>query len=268
MYAPSRALSQLPNDLRPYVYTHDKHFSVPGLDKLGTYRIVVSTCVSGSMLSGVGIPLGHYTHIFVDEAGQATEPEVMVPIATLAGDSTNVVLSGDPKQLGPIIRSSVARVLGLEKSYLERIMEREGYNEDTGPHESYVHLPPLLFRHANYFSGFSRVVKLVQNFRSHPSILSYPSEKFYKSELIPCGDPAVTHSFIGSSHLANRDFPIVFYAISGKDEREASSPSFFNIDEVTQVRTIVEDLHEDLKERLSEAFLLPLWRAASDRFLV
>jgi helicase MOV-10 len=98
------------------------------------------------------------------------------------------------------------------------------------------------------------VVKLVQNFRSHPSILSFPSEKFYKSELIPCGDPTVTHSFIGSSHLANKDFPIVFYAIAGKDEREASSPSFFNIDEVTQVRTIVEDLHEDLKGHLGGPF--------------
>jgi helicase MOV-10 len=108
------------------------------------------------MLSGVGIPPGHYTHIFVDEAGQATEPEVMISVATLAGcDLTNVVLSGDPKQLGPIIRSSVARVLGLEKSYLERIMEREGYDEDAGPHESYVHFPPLLFRHDNFFLAFS-----------------------------------------------------------------------------------------------------------------
>jgi hypothetical protein len=145
MCAPSRALSQLPNLLLPYIYSHGDHFSVPGLDKLGSYRIVVSTCVSASTLFCIGIPPGHYTHIFVDEAGQATEPEVMVPIATMAGDLTNVVLSGDPKQLGPIIRSSVARTLGLEKSYLERIMEREGYDEDTGPHESYVHLRPFCY---------------------------------------------------------------------------------------------------------------------------
>jgi helicase MOV-10 len=104
-------------------------------------------------------------------------------------------------------------------------------------------------------SGFFRVVKLVQNFRSHPSILSFPSEQFYKSELIPCGDPNVTHAFIGSSHLANKDFPIVFYAISGKDEREASSPSFFNIDEVTQVRTIVEELHKDSNEHFGGRFI-------------
>jgi superfamily I DNA and/or RNA helicase len=161
MCAPSRSLSQLPNELLPYVYTHANHFSVPGLTKLRSYRIIVSTCVSASMLFGVGVPPGHYTHVFVDEAGQATEPEVMVPIATMAGDLTNVVLSGDPKQLGPIIRSSVARVLGLEKSYLERIMERKGYNEDTGPHESYVHLPSLLFCYADFlaFSEWSNSSK-------------------------------------------------------------------------------------------------------------
>lgn len=28
-----------------------------------------------------GIPPGHYTYIFVDEAGQATEPETIIPLA-------------------------------------------------------------------------------------------------------------------------------------------------------------------------------------------
>jgi helicase MOV-10 len=41
-------------------------------------------------------------------------------------------LSGDPKQLGPIIRSNIARELGLEKSYLERLMDREIYDEKKG----------------------------------------------------------------------------------------------------------------------------------------
>ena len=66
--------------------------------------------------------------LFVDEAGQATEPEVMIGIKTMADNDTNVVLAGDPKQLGPIIRSAVARELGLEKSYLERMMESSAHN--------------------------------------------------------------------------------------------------------------------------------------------
>jgi putative helicase MOV10L1 len=28
----------------------------------------------------MGFALGHFTHVFVDEAGQATEPEILVPL--------------------------------------------------------------------------------------------------------------------------------------------------------------------------------------------
>jgi helicase MOV-10 len=42
------------------------------------------------------------------------------------------VLSGDLKQLGPIIRPSIVRSLGLEMSYLERLMAREVCDERDG----------------------------------------------------------------------------------------------------------------------------------------
>lgn len=84
------------------------------------------------------MPRGYFTHIFIDEAGQATEPEVMISIKTMADNDTNVILSGDPKQLGPIIRSAVARKLGLEKTYLERLIERGIYDEGKGNGITYV----------------------------------------------------------------------------------------------------------------------------------
>jgi helicase MOV-10 len=56
----------------------------------------------------------------------------MIALKTMANSSTNVVLSGDPKQLGPIIRSAVARKLGLETSFLERLMKRDVYDEIQG----------------------------------------------------------------------------------------------------------------------------------------
>lgn len=56
----------------------------------------------------------------------------MIGIKSMADGNTNVVLSGDPKQLGPIIRSSVARILGLETSFIERLMKREVYDEIEG----------------------------------------------------------------------------------------------------------------------------------------
>ena len=48
-------------------------------------RIVISTCVTAGMLNTLGLSVGHFTHVFVDEAGQATEPECLVPVALLAG---------------------------------------------------------------------------------------------------------------------------------------------------------------------------------------
>jgi len=53
------------------------------------------------------------------------------------------------------------------------------------------------------------------------------------------------NSFIGSPILVSKKFPIVFHALFGKDDREASSPSFFNIDEVTQVKAYIETLRAD-----------------------
>ncbi len=60
----------------------------------------------------LGIPKSHFTHVFLDEAGQGMEPECLVPIVGLLetqGDNPGqLVLAGDPKQLGPVLRSPIA----------------------------------------------------------------------------------------------------------------------------------------------------------------
>lgn len=138
LYAPSRDLKAVPDKLDTYTYRKTLGgelrgcFSVPPIAILKSYKVVVCTCVSASIPYGIGIPRGHFTHIVVDEAGQATEPEVMIGIKTMADNATNIILAGDPKQLGPIIRSGIARELGLEKSYLERLMSMEAYEAQSG----------------------------------------------------------------------------------------------------------------------------------------
>ena len=132
-YAPSRFKEQVLDELRPFTYMQgDSHFSVPSMDRLKDFKVIVSTCGSTGVFSGVGMPRGHFTHIFVDEAGQATEPQTFLSIRMLADSKTNIILLGDPKQLGPVIRSGIARELGLETSYLERLMDRDVYNIKTG----------------------------------------------------------------------------------------------------------------------------------------
>ena len=57
--------------------------------------------------------------MFIDEAGHAIEPEAVGAFATLTTTTSEpvVVLAGDPQQLGPIVRSEMAKKFGLDTSF-------------------------------------------------------------------------------------------------------------------------------------------------------
>jgi helicase MOV-10 len=130
--APSRSQTHFPKILEPFSRKNrEGTFCVPPRDELMKFRVVVSTCLSSSVPNGIGVPTGHFTHVFVDEAGQACEPEALIAIKTLANDKTNLILSGDPKQLGPIIRSDVALQFKFGISLLERLTDMSLYDVDT-----------------------------------------------------------------------------------------------------------------------------------------
>jgi helicase MOV-10 len=127
-YAPSREKKAVPPNLLRYTFTNpDGLFSHPPLATVKAFRVIVCTCLSAAFASGIGVERGHFSYIFVDEAGQATEPDVMVVVKSTADATTKLILSGDPKQLRPIVYSPIANELGLSISYLERLMERDAY---------------------------------------------------------------------------------------------------------------------------------------------
>lgn len=95
-----------------------------------------------------------------------------------------------------------------------------------------------------------RIVKLRKNWRSHAAILQFPNERFYGGDLECCADSAITSSMLRSDIIVKPNFPIVFHAIAGKDDREASSPSFFNIGEISLIKKYVNDLVSDQRLRL------------------
>ena len=47
--------------------------------------MVVSTCMTAGILLSLGLAVGHFSHVFVDEAGQATESVGLLPASLLAG---------------------------------------------------------------------------------------------------------------------------------------------------------------------------------------
>lgn len=71
-------------------------------------------------MASANFPVGHFTHVFIDESGQAIEPEALIAVAGILTIDPGIhcgqlVLAGDPQQLGPILRSPIAQEYGLGK---------------------------------------------------------------------------------------------------------------------------------------------------------
>ncbi|XP_032201725.1 RNA helicase Mov10l1 isoform X3 [Mustela erminea] len=191
--------------------------------KASRFRVVVSTCSSAGLFYQIGVRVGHFTHVFVDEAGQASEPECLIPLGLVSDADGQIVLAGDPMQLGPVIKSRLAMAYGLSVSMLERLMSRQVYLRDENAFGACGAYNPLL------------VTKLVKNYRSHPALLALPSRLFYHKELEVCADPSVVTSLLGWEKLPKKGFPLIFHGVRGSEAREGRSPSWFNAAEAVQV---------------------------------
>jgi helicase MOV-10 len=61
----------------------------------------------------------HFTHVFIDECGQAKEPEALIAVAGMLDKATKrqaggqIILAGDPMQLGPVCHCRNAEKFGL-----------------------------------------------------------------------------------------------------------------------------------------------------------
>uniref|UniRef100_K7E1I3 RNA helicase n=1 Tax=Monodelphis domestica TaxID=13616 RepID=K7E1I3_MONDO len=226
LLAPSRDIHFVPEDIKAccnwdpqkgmYVY--------PAKKKLQMYPVLITTLITAARLVSAEFPLGHFTHVFIDEAGHAEEPESLVAVAGLLDvrDSIDpggqLVLAGDPQQLGPVLRSSLAQKHGLGVSLLERLLNHNPLYQ-KGP-EGYN---PLL------------VTKLLRNYRSHPDILFVPNKRYYEGELLAHADPLDRDRYCLWEELPHKGFPIIFHGVMGKDDREGNSPSFFNSEEAATV---------------------------------
>ena len=232
LHASSRSRATVPPSLDQVSNLREEGFHFPALETIGQYRIIVTTLVTAGRLVSAQFPADHFQHIFIDEAGQATEPETMIAVAGLLsahslGTGGQLVMAGDPLQLGPSVRSPPALEHGLATSLLERLMASPLYSRGPQGYDTRC------------------ITKLVNNFRSHPALLQLPSRLFYGGELKPCGERAVVNSclqFSGLAPGARSRTPLIFHGVVGQDMREAGSPSFFNPAEAVTVLDYVSKL--------------------------
>ncbi|XP_073471824.1 putative helicase MOV-10 [Aquarana catesbeiana] len=236
LLASSRDFRSVPEDIKPCCNWNagKEDYEYPSKHRLTQYRVIITTLVTAGRLTSANFPSGHFTHVFIDESGHAVEPESVTAVAgildVIAGGQ--LVLAGDPKQLGPVLRSPIAIEHGLGISLLERLMTHNPlYGKATGA----------------YNPEF--VTKLLLNYRSHPDILTIPNELFYDNELQSRADQMVTHSYCNWEKLPEKGFPIIFHGVLGKDEREGNSPSFFNVAEIVVLMSYLKALLETQKKK-------------------
>ncbi|KAM9634009.1 RNA helicase Mov10l1-like [Morphnus guianensis] len=212
-----RSAEQIDDMVKPYCKDGDD------IRKALWFRIIITTCSSAGMFYQTATRLGHFTHVILDEAGQANEPESLIPIGLISEANGQIVLVGDPKQLGPVIKSKIALTFGLNMSLLERLTSREIYLRDEDAFSACGAYNPLL------------ITKLVKNYRSHSALLALPSKLFYHKELEVCADASVVTSLLHWRKLPRKGFPLIFHGIRGSETREGHSPSWFNPTEAVQV---------------------------------
>ncbi|XP_074396100.1 RNA helicase Mov10l1 isoform X3 [Zonotrichia albicollis] len=73
-----RSAEQIDDMVKPYCKDGDD------IQKALWSRIVITTCSSAGLFYQTDTRLGHFTHVILDEAGQASEPESLIPIGLIS----------------------------------------------------------------------------------------------------------------------------------------------------------------------------------------
>jgi AAA domain len=209
-------------------------FALPTAAKLLSYEVIVSTCLDSHLLYRAGLTNSqllsrrrtfrdtlrsacvnanlncfvdstdndysveelHFSHLFIDEAAQATEPESLIPLSVIltpdddfgiehnggsryspGAGTAEIALVGDPRQLQPAVYSRMAAAAGLNQSWMERLLSRRieclgGGNKDLmGPEPPVACIQDWLRYTLQANDGQEQLsIFLTLNYRGHPSV--------------------------------------------------------------------------------------------------
>lgn len=216
---PRRPVFSVKNDILDCCVIEESSgiFKIPSPQEIGKFRIVICTCAASEFL-----PRQLFSHVLIDEAGQAIVPETLLPFRALkdskeASDiSWGTCLCGDPKQLGPVVRNSIASLCGLGISLLEIL-------EGTVP---------------------SHNCSLRQNYRCNEEILRLPSNLFYSSKLVYSGDNecVLPPHMEWEENSSAQQRPLIFYGVNGEHTRAGESHSYSNKMEAVICASLIQNL--------------------------
>jgi hypothetical protein len=254
---PSRNFAEVPGSVLPYCHVHEGEFSsfaLPAFEALMSYKVIVTTCRDASLLmysrvsnydlfaAEFGLrralhPHGklpevelHWGALLIDEAAQAIEPEILLPLSVVATPQTSdkvlfmpmFVMVGDEYQLGPrtsnptsALRSSLLGRLFKRPVYAEHPLARSGTGREPRPLNKEM-LPILRPAFTN----------LIRNYRSHPAILAVPSALFYADTLV--AEAANTDRLASWSQWKGKKWPVLFVSNNSLDDLEKDGGGWFN----------------------------------------
>lgn len=175
-------------------------------DILEHAQVICATCIGSghNLLESRRFPL-----VLIDEATQATEPASLVP---LVKGARHIVVVGDHRQLPPTVISRRAESDGLARSLFERLVA--------------LGAPTTM---------------LTTQYRMHPVIREWPSERFYDGLLedgIEAADRPAPAGFIWPDF----DAPVAFVPVEGAEATSGDGTSKHNLDEAGLALNIVDML--------------------------
>ncbi|XP_037401751.1 probable helicase senataxin isoform X2 [Pygocentrus nattereri] len=157
--------------------------------------------------------LGHepFSCVIVDEAGQAKEPETLIP---LLHRCPSFILVGDPAQLPPTVVSQKAKELGYGQSLMARLCK------------------------SLHQSNPSSSIFLSTQYRMHPDICEFPSKYIYNKNLKNDCETAQKRCSFNWPFEPYRVFDVT-------DGRESKiKDSFYNLKEVKLVLMLLKQIGE------------------------
>lgn len=135
------------------------------MEYLSNFRIIVMTIGSAGTFMEMGFPENHFTHLYVDEAGQCLETEIIIPMSLLNKATGHLVFVGDEKQLGPVVMFKPLVTWNYGVSLFERLQTFPIYNRTHAEHDQRL------------------CIQLVNNYRSVPKLLDVYNRIFYDETL-------------------------------------------------------------------------------------